>query len=251
MFEFTIAIRHINSRRRHTFFSLMAVALAVSTISPQSEDGDELHLYKYLMSVISEKEGVVAVSPYLSGQAALKYKDNAEGVLLKGIEPEAEDHVMHVSEDIVSGSFTMLALTGHGIVLGDKLADNLEVGLGDNVEAIYPGSNKRVFKVVGIINTGTPIDESIAYARLGTLQELFRKNGVVTSIGVRVKQLQIQLKPTPVLMRQAGWKPTGRSWNCLIHSVYSSGYFMHSSTSLPDSVLPTPWLPLSWIRKKR
>lgn len=213
MFEFTIAMRHINSRRRHAFFSLIAVALAVSTIivlmsmmtgvqeelleitienaphiviSPQPEDGDELHLYKYLMSVMSEKEGVVAVSPYLSGQAALKYKDNAEGVLLKGIEPEAEDRVMHVSEDIVSGSFTMLSLTGHGIVLGDKLAENLEVGLGDNVEAIYPGSSTRSFKVVGIINTGTPIDESIAYARLGTLQELFRKNGVVTSIGVRV-----------------------------------------------------------------
>lgn len=174
-------------------------------ISPQSEDGDELHLYKYLTSVISEKEGVLAVSPYLSGQAALKYKDNTEGVLIKGI--EAEDHVMHVSEDIVSGSFTMLALTGHGIVLGDKLADNLEVGLGDNVEAIYPGSNKRVFKVVGIINTGTPIDESVTYARLGTLQELFRKNGVVTSIGVRVfdpyqaEAIAASIETDTVLMR--------------------------------------------------
>ncbi|WP_135611424.1 ABC transporter permease [Methanococcoides sp. AM1] len=213
MFELSIAMRHINSRRRHTLFSLIAVALAVATIvvlmsmmsgvqeelieitienaphivvSSQSGAEDDLHLYNHLMYLILQKEGVVAVSPYLSGQAALKYKDNAEGVLLKGIEPHAEELVMRVGDDIVSGSFADLALTGHGIVLGDELADNLEVRVGDNIEAVYPGSSTRSFKVVGIINTGTASDESLAYARLGTLQDLFRKNGVVTSIGVRV-----------------------------------------------------------------
>lgn len=213
MFELSIAMRHINSRRRHTLFSLLAVALAVATIvvlmsmvsgvqeelieitienaphiivSPQSDAEEGLHLYNYLMDVIIQKEGVVAVSPYLSGQAALKYKDNAEGVLLKGIEPHAEERVMRVGDDIVAGSFVDLSLTGHGIVLGDELAENLEVGIGDNVEAVYPGSPTRSFKVVGIVNTGTASDESLAYARLGTLQDLFRKNGVVSSIGVRV-----------------------------------------------------------------
>ncbi|WP_052286177.1 hypothetical protein [Methanococcoides burtonii] len=84
-----------------------------------------------------------------------------EGALLKGIEPEAEDQVMYVSKDIISGSFTMLALTGHGIVLGDRLADNLAIGIGSNVEAIHPGSPTQSFKVVGIINTRTLLDESI------------------------------------------------------------------------------------------
>ncbi|WP_445475309.1 ABC transporter permease [Methanococcoides methylutens] len=213
MFELSIAMRHINSRRRHTLFSLIAVALAVATIvvlmsmmsgvqeelieitienaphivvSPQSDAEEDLHLYNYLMDVILQKEGVVAVSPYLSGQAALKYKDNAEGVLLKGIEPYAEERVMRVGDDIVAGSFVDLALTGHGIVLGDELAENLEVWIGDNVEVVYPGSPTRSFKVVGIINTGTASDENLAYARLVTLQDLFRKKGVVTSIGVRV-----------------------------------------------------------------
>lgn len=155
-------------------------------VSPQSDTEDDLHLYNYLMDIILQKEGVVAVSPYLSGQAALKYKDNAEGVLLKGIEPHAEELVMRVSDDIVAGSFVDLALTGHGIVLGDELAENLEVSVGDNVEAVYPVSPTRSFKVVGIINTGTANDESLAYARLGTMQDFFLKNGVVSSIGVRV-----------------------------------------------------------------
>ncbi|WP_440951673.1 ABC transporter permease [Methanococcoides sp. FTZ1] len=213
MFEFSIAMRHINSRRRHTLFSLIAVALAVATIvvlmsmmsgvqeelieitiensphivvSSGAGDDEDLHLYRYMMDVILQKEGVVAVSPYLSGQAALKYKDNAEGVLLKGIEPDAEERVMRVSEDIVAGSFADLAFSGQGIVLGDELAENLEVGVGDKVEVIYPGSPTRSLKVVGIINTGTAGDGSLAYASLGTMQDFFRKDGVVTSIGVRV-----------------------------------------------------------------
>ena len=213
MFELDIAMRHINSRKRHTIFSVIAVALAVATIvtlmsmvsgvqeelvemtienaphiviGPQSEPEEGLHLYKHLTQQALATEGVLAASPYLSGQAALSYRDNAEGVLLKGIDPYSEELVMKVSEDIVEGSFEELALTCHGIILGDTLAENLEIEVGDNVEAIYPGSDKMKLKVVGIIDTGTPLDESLAYARIGTMQDLFRKKGVVSSIGLRV-----------------------------------------------------------------
>ncbi len=213
MYELKIALRQVLSRRRQTFFAILAVALAVAVITvmmamlsgfqtelvkssiennphivitPQDKGEEFIHLYKYNSARIAEKEEVIAVSPKYLGQAALEHRDNAEGVSLQGVEPEAENSVMKVSEDIINGSFLSLVHTRHGIVLGDKLAENLEVQPGDSVDVVFPGSQITSFKVVGLIHTGTSADEVTAYARLDSVQRFFNKPGVVSTIGVRV-----------------------------------------------------------------
>ncbi|AKB55045.1 ABC transporter permease [Methanosarcina sp. A14] len=213
MYELKIALRQVFSRKRQTFFAILAVALAVAVITvmmamlsgfqgeliksstennphivinPQDEKDGFIHLYKYNSALISEKEGVIALSPKYLGQAALEYKDNAEGISLQGVEPEAEDKVMRVSKDMIEGSFLSLTHTRNGIILGDKLAENLEVQPGDRVDAVFPGSKTTSFKVIGLIHTGTAADEVTAYARLDSLQDFFNEPGVVSTIGVRV-----------------------------------------------------------------
>jgi ABC-type lipoprotein release transport system permease subunit len=213
MYELKIALRQVLSRRRQTFFAILAVALAVAVITvmmamlsgfqgelvkssiennphivvnPQDEKEEFIHLYRYNSAQIAEKEGVVAVSPKYLGQAALEYRDNAEGVSLQGIEPLNEDAVMRVSEDVVQGDFLTLVHTRHGILLGDKLAENLEVQPGDRVDVVFPGAKTTSFKIVGLIHTGTGADEVTAYARLDSVQEFFNEPGVVSTIGVRV-----------------------------------------------------------------
>lgn len=213
MYELKIALRQVFSRRRQTFFAILAVALAVAVITvmmamlsgfqgeliksstennphivinPQDEKDGFIHLYKYNSALILEKKGVIAVSPKYLGQAALEYKDNAEGISLQGVEPEAEDKVMRVSKDMIEGSFLSLTHTRNGIVLGDKLAENLEVQPGDRVDAVFPGSKTTSFKVIGLIHTGTAADEVIAYARLDSVQDFFNEPGVVSTIGIRV-----------------------------------------------------------------
>ncbi len=213
MYELKIAMRQVFSRKKQTFFAILAVALAVAVITvmmamlsgfqgeliksstennphivvnPQDEKEGFIHLYRYNSALISEKEGVIAVSPKYLGQAALEHRDNAEGISIQGVEPEAEDKVMRVNKDIVEGSFLSLVHTRHGIVLGDKLAENLGVQLGDRVDAVFPGSKTTSFKVIGLIHTGTAADEVTAYARLDSVQEFFNEPGVVSTIGIRV-----------------------------------------------------------------
>jgi lipoprotein-releasing system permease protein len=212
MYELKIALRQVLSRKRQTFFAILAVALAVSVITvmmamlsgfqgelikssiensphivinPQTE-GNFIHLYRYTSTQIAEKEGVVAVSPKYLGQAALKYRNNAEGISLQEIEPEAEDTVLRVSKDVAEGDFIALSHTRYGIVLGDKLAENLGVQLGDRVDAVFPGSKTTSFNVVGLIYTGIAADEVTAYARLDSVQNFFNEPGVVSTIGVRI-----------------------------------------------------------------
>lgn len=213
MYELKIALRQVLSRRRQTFFAILAVTLAVAVITvmmamlsgfqaelvqsstennphivitPQNEEEEFIHLYRYNSARVAEKKGVIAVSPRYLGQAALEYRDNAEGISLLGVEPEAEDAVMRISEDVVEGSFLSLVYTRHGIVLGDKLAENLEVQPGDRVDAVFPGSQTTSFKVIGLIHTGIGADDVTAYARLDSVQHFFNEPGVVSTIGVRV-----------------------------------------------------------------
>ncbi|MDQ1276103.1 MAG: lipoprotein-releasing system permease protein, partial [Euryarchaeota archaeon] len=213
MYELKIALRQVLSRKKQTLFSILAVALAVAVItvmmamlsgfqdelvtssiennphiviSPQDEEEEFIHLYRHTSALVAEKEGVIAVSPKYLGQAALEYRDNTEGVSVQGVDPQAEENVMRVSEDVIEGNLMTLVHTRYGILLGDQLAENLEVHVGDRVDAVFPGSQTTSFKVVGLIHTGTSEDEVIAYARLDSVQDFFNEPGVVSNIGVRV-----------------------------------------------------------------
>ena len=213
MYELKIALRQILSRKKQTLFAILAVALAVAVItvmmamlsgfqdelvrssiennphiviSPQDEGEEFIHLYRYTSALIAEKEGVIAVSPKYLGQAALEYRDNAEGVSLQGVNPESEENVMRVNRDVIEGDLLTLVHTKYGILLGDRLAENLEVHIGDRVDVVFPGSQTTSFKVVGLVHTGTAADETIAYARLDSVQDFFNEPGVVSTIGVRV-----------------------------------------------------------------
>jgi len=213
MYELKIALRQVLSRKKQTLFAILAVTLAVAVITvmmamisgiqdelvtssiennphivigPQDEEEEFIHLYRYTSAMISEKEGVIAVSPKYLGHVALEYRDNAEGVSLQGVDPQVEENVMRVNEDVIEGDLMTLVHTRYGILLGDQLAENLEVNVGDQVNVVFPGSQTTSFKVVGLIHTGTSADEVTAYARLDSVQDFFNEPGVVSNIGVRV-----------------------------------------------------------------
>ena len=217
MFEMSIAFRHISSRRRQTFFSVIAVALSVAviivitsmlsgfmdnlidtTVEKQAhitvfpkENEDEIYLYHGLEDYLSQQEGVIAVSSYYKGEAALQYRHNVEGIVLSGIVPENEDRVLNMEKDMVAGELESLVIPGNNIILGSKLAQNLEVDIGDTVTAQVPGSSPTNFKITGIIRTGTPADETSAYGNLRRVQDLYNAGDIITGIGIRVSDIYL------------------------------------------------------------
>ncbi|MCL7413117.1 MAG: ABC transporter permease [ANME-2 cluster archaeon] len=215
MFELDVATRHIRSRRRQTVFSIIAVSLAVaiiiimmsmmsgmlslmmeSTIENQphitvfpKENEDYIHLYHGLEKNILDREDVEAISSYFQGEAALQYKHSAEGVLLYGINPDDENRVVNREKDMLAGEFASLANPGSRIILGFKLANNLDVGIGDTVTAQIPGAEPTDFTITGIFQTGTPVDETIAFTNLERLQDFYGSGDVVTGLGVRLSDV--------------------------------------------------------------
>ncbi|MCL7476391.1 MAG: ABC transporter permease, partial [ANME-2 cluster archaeon] len=114
------------------------------------------------------------------------YKHNAEGVLLYGINPEDENRVVNREKDMFAGEFASIANPGSRIVLGFNLAKNLDVEMGDTVTAQIPGAGPTDFTITGIFQTGTPVDETMAFVNLERLQDFYGSGDVVTGMGIRM-----------------------------------------------------------------
>lgn len=236
MFELDVAMRHVRSRRRQTFFSIFAVALSVGiiiismslfsgymsilidatvenqphiTVLPK-ENEDFIHLYRGLEKFIYEQEGVVAASSYFQGEAALQYRHNVEGAALYGINPEDENKVVNKADDMVEGNFSSLLNPGSNMILGFKLARKLNVNMGDTVTAQVPGSPPTDFTVTGIFQTGTPADESVVYAGLERVQDFYGAGDVVTGIGVRVSDVYSAEELSGLIEKETNYETT--SW---------------------------------------
>jgi lipoprotein-releasing system permease protein len=212
VYELFIAIRHLTSRRRQTIFSVLAIGLAVMilvisqasmvgftqefyaktvdkmphvTIEPKPDE-DYIHLYRNLVEDIRGIDGVVGVSPVLLGQATFDHKDSSKNVIMQGILVSDHDSVLRINEDLTEGSFRELEMTRNSVVLGDRLAEKLDVKIGDYVDASFPEANPASLKVVGIYDSGTPQDEILAFTSLSMAQDFFDESNVVNSIMVRV-----------------------------------------------------------------
>ena len=211
MYELFIALRHLTSRRRQTIFSALAVGLAVMllmwstalmvgftdemyektvdrmahvTVEPQ-EDEDYIHLYRKLIEDINGIDGVVGISPVLTGAATFEYKGKNKNVAMQGIQVEAHDSVMFINDDIIEGSFRDLEVSPNSVVVGDALAEKLDVEIGDTIDASFPEANPLNLKVVGIYDSGSPLDETLAFTSLSTVQDFLDVSNVVTTILVR------------------------------------------------------------------
>ena len=211
MYELFIAIRHLTSRRRQTIFSVLAVGLAVMllmwsqalmvgftdemyaktvdrmahvTVEPL-EDEDYIHLYRKLTEEIREIDGVVGVSPVLTGPATFEYKDKNKNVVMQGIQVEGHDSVLHINDDIIEGSFRDLEVSSNTVVVGDALAEKLDVEIGDTIDASFPEANPAALRVVGIYDSGTPMDETLGFTSMSTAQDFLDVSNVVNSILVR------------------------------------------------------------------
>lgn len=233
-YELFIALRQIRSRKFQTILSVGAIALAVMvltvsqafivgftgelynttvnklphvSVSPQ-EGEDYIYLYRTLVDNTSKIEGVSAVSPFLTGKASFRFKTNSLNAELKGILPLQENNISAIEVDMVEGDFKELEYSRNTIVIGSKLADNLEVNLGDSVDVSFPNANPLSLRVVGIFHTGSPLDESLTYTSLDTAQKFYNVQDVINGISVKLEDFNRD-REVAAKIEKTGYKARG------------------------------------------
>ncbi len=122
--------------------------------------------------------GVAGVAPYMDLRALAMHGSDMLPVTLRGIDPQREAAVTDLAPLLVAGSLTDLATGGGKLILGEALAEQLGVTVGDPVTLLVPIASAnappeprlRVFTVAGMFAAG--IQDHDATLALGALADV-------------------------------------------------------------------------------
>ena len=137
---------------------------------------------------------VAAAAPFIDGTVMLSRPGIMRGARLQAIDPDTEKQVSNIHQQMLQGSTDQLEAGDYRIVLGDILARNLAVGMGDEISVLLPrvtvtpvGVFPRIkrFQVAGIFQVGADLDGNTVFIHLRDGQKLFQ-------YGDQVKGLRLQ-----------------------------------------------------------
>ncbi len=132
--------------------------------------------------------GVRGLAPRLTAFALLSKDSATQGVVVLGVDPEREADVSTLPTRLRRGRFVS-GDARRGVVLGERLAENLRAELGDrlllysvaySLEMAY-----ELFEVRGVIRLPEPeLDRSLAIVSLADAQEFFAYGDRVTEVAL-------------------------------------------------------------------
>lgn len=227
VFERFIAFRYLSSSKQEGFvsviaiFSLLGIMLGVATLIivlsvmngfrqelltkiigmsghmwvlpnaqnfPESED---------LLKTIRSIPGVEKVHPVVERQSVLMHKGKARGIQVHGMREEDLKKREMISGTMQYGSLD--GFEGDKILLGKRLADTLQVNVGDKIALLNPDGNRtafgttpkqKSFEIKGIFEMGVnEYDKNIVFLPLDASQKFFNLSGEVTNIEIFVDDI--------------------------------------------------------------
>lgn len=151
-----------------------------------------------LINQMKHDKNVIGAAPFTLGQGMLSNPDSGrvKGVLVKGIDPVQVNEVYPLTQKMVRGDLKNLVANSFGLVLGRTLATDMGVMVGDKVSLLVPeasvtpaGMMPRIkrFTVTGIFEIGDLYDGSQIFIHLADANKLFRTQGGVTGIQLKIK----------------------------------------------------------------
>ncbi len=148
---------------------------------------------KAVDAAIKDIPYINAFTSRANGFALISSKDRTYGVGVIGVEPEGEAKVSTIKSMIRKGDYLAKGDTSQAII-GDLLARNLQVGLGDELTLLGQGRDgsvaAAVLTVKGIYSSGqTDFDRSVMMIPLGYFQDTFFMEGAVHEIVILGREL--------------------------------------------------------------
>ena len=246
-FERLVAFRYLRARRQEGLvsviaaFSLIGIFLGVATLiivmSVMNGFREELlarilglngHMTVYafeggltefnsLAADIKTVDGVVTVSPIVTGQVIAAANGRATFGQVRGVRDEHLEARPLLIENIVAGRLQDFT-DGTGVVIGDRMARKLGVGIGDSVTLLSPEGRatlmgtvprSRAYPVVATFDIGMyEYDTTFVFMPLDLAQVYFRLPVAVSAIELTVAD------PEHVREVEAGVKQVvgGRGW---------------------------------------
>ncbi len=171
---------------------------------------------------------VTGVAPFVAGQALIAQGNTLTGVLAWGIDPVRESEVSALPAHMLRGTLAALRPGSFRVVLGEALAQQLGVSIGDQVTLVVPSGSLtpagmiprlRTLRVAGIFNAGNyEYDSGLALLDIDDAARLFLTGGP-TGLRVQTRRaddapmIASSLQPTlPAGLDARPWTDENRTW---------------------------------------
>ncbi len=164
-----------------------------------SETDAKIENWQQRREQMLQRDHVVSAAPFVERQVMLNASGKVQGTLLEGVLPEEEGAVSNVSKMMVKGSFDDLIAGKNNIILGVKLAEALNVDVGDSVVLLTPNADSltsgelpllREFNVTGMFRVDLQqYDKTTAYVHMQDAVDLFELGDQVTGLRVQLDDL--------------------------------------------------------------
>lgn len=158
----------------------------------QSEGGADDDTRAVLEQTLRDHPEVIEVAPLVQQVGVVATDRSAKGVLAAGIDPEAEQRISPLARYMDSNGFEALQEKRFRILMGQTLADQLGVRVGDSVRLYSPSlsinpvtvlPSQRAFQVAGIYRVGTQeLDGEMVLLRQDDARSLFRQRPADTGM---------------------------------------------------------------------
>ena len=262
--EFFIAYRYLNAKRKGLFSMVttligvagvtVGVAALITTLSVmngfQSDIKQKIvdaqaHIIIYgpmraqdrarLAATLSEQGHVQAFSPFVLGQGILTFDNRSTGVVVKGLDPEGEFKINNLKASLKAGSWDALKEKNSvvpAVILGEELAKNIGVWLGDEVILVSPKSvatsigifpKMRKFKVAGLLHTGYyEFDNTMAYCGIKDAGDFFNLDGGANGMGLKLDDIELAGRVAAALKKSLGFQYTVKTYADMNQTLFAA-----------------------------
>ena len=207
---------------------MLSVLPHIEIYAPGADAERTLTQSAELIAAAKKSPAVLAGAPFVSAQGMVMRGQELRGVQVRGIDPVTENNVSAVGNQMVRGRLTDLKAGEFGIVLGQDLADVLNVRIGQTIMMLAPSANispagfsprMRQFTLVGTFRSGHyEYDSSLAFVDVTDAAKLFRDSATA---GVRLRVNDMYRAPQiaqelvsflPTTVAVADWSRNNRTW---------------------------------------
>lgn len=163
------------------------------------EVGSHVKDWRQLQSLVEDLDAVVSAAPYIDRQVMISTPVTVSGALVQGIIPGEEAEVTELGELLSGTQLDSLAPGEWNIILGDAMAKNLGVSIGDKVTVITPETRStglsqlptiKQFNLAGTFHAGMyQLDNGLGIIHLADAQKLFRMGSDVTAVRLEFTEM--------------------------------------------------------------
>ncbi|MDG1132782.1 MAG: ABC transporter permease [Pseudomonadales bacterium] len=213
-----LVISIVNGFDRELRERVLALIPHISVSTAQGIPAD----HSLSLSDLAPESGLESLAPYIQSTGLVAANGNIQGIEMTGIEAASYARISRVGDYLRAGTLARLEEQNFTMIIGAKLARQLDVGIGDDLILMLPNTQisvagavprQRRFEVIDIFTSQSQLDGTGVFVSMHSAQLLLRMRGKIHGFQGRLTDLFATYDARQFLLRaMATERVAVRSW---------------------------------------